>query len=128
MPVICSSVLTALPRGLKPGGLLWLGPPPTAAGKVREQAQAPPGPRNSALLCSKQPLGSLPIPGPPQTLSNAELSSNHPPGVQAPPLLVSTCPASAAIIIHWITEGQLQAMVVSTPKIMVWFLMQSIFW
>lgn len=27
---------------------------------VREQAQAPPGPRNSALLCSKQPLGSLP--------------------------------------------------------------------
>ena len=100
----------------------------TDARKVREQAQAPPGPQNSALLRSKQPPGSLPTPGPPQTLSNADLSSTHPPGVQAPPVLVSTCPVSAAIIIRWITEGQLQAMVVSTPKIMVWFLMQSIFW
>ena len=118
----------ALQRGLKPGGLPWLGSPPTDARKVREQAQAPPGHRNSTLLHSKQPPGSLPSPGPLQTLSNAELSSTHPPGVQAPPLLVSTCPASAAIIIRWITEGQLQATVVSTPKIMVWFLMQSIFW
>ena len=79
MSVICYSVLTAVLPCPKLGVLARLGSPRRC---TRTQRTGPvPLSAPSTVLRSAQPPGSLPTPGPLQTLPNAGLSSNHPPNL-----------------------------------------------
>ena len=119
MSVICYSVLTAVLPCPKLGVLARLGSPRRC---TRTQRTGPvPLSAPSTVLRSAQPPGSLPTPGPLQTLPNAGLSSNHPPGVQAPTPLLSTCPVSAGNYYQLDYRGPTSGNGHFYPQITVWF-------